>query len=192
MRERLVAEIPHLRRFARSLVQDRDEADDLVQTALSRALASKRALLNQDRLRHWLFRILYHAHLNAVTSARRRWPHEDAADHDELVHTPDLGARLDACNVLARFAQLPLDQRAAIALTTIEGLSYHDTAEILDIPVGTVMSRICRGRRAILAGEVASESTPARAKAATAAGNDERSGTAAERPLLRLSQAGER
>lgn len=150
--------LPRLRRFALWLIRDPASADDLVQATLERALgrwAGKRA--NGD-LRAWLFSILYRQFLDGQRRQRRqnalltllgRQPREDAP-------TPDQA--LQAHVTLAAFEQLPTEQRALLILVGVEGLSYAEAACTLEMPIGTVMSRLSRARKALRAledGEVA-------------------------------------
>jgi RNA polymerase sigma-70 factor (ECF subfamily) len=148
---KLIAEIPHLRRFARSLTRNADQADDLVQSVLERALAREHLLRKPGSLRSWLFRILYNSHLNACKRASAQ---EVPTDFTESAHlAPSVAAnqeqRIEVIEVLSALDRLPLEQRAAITMTAIEGLSYDEAAKVLDIPMGTLMSRIYRGRQAL-------------------------------------------
>jgi len=124
-------------------------ADDLVQSALERALARWTVLRNPASIRAWLFRILYTTHLNALARRSASEVPTDFNANPEL--QPEVeetqGDRLELQSVLALLETIPSDQRAAITLTAIEGLSYAQAAQVLDIPVGTLMSRVHRGRR---------------------------------------------
>ena len=147
--DRLIDEIPHLRRFARSLAGSVHDADDLVQATLERALTRGAQLRNPGSLRSWLFRILYNVHLSARARSSAGEIPTDFTESDTLTPPvpPRDGAQLDARTVLAALAALPVDQRAALTLTAVEELSYSEAAAALDIPVGTLMSRIFRGRQ---------------------------------------------
>ena len=155
-RQQLLATIPRLRRYARSLVFDSSSADDLVQTALERALAHWHQF---DQRRDILVWVLSIAH-NAYMDDRRRQSHTVAVEPQDLQEGPDAlattlpdpGLRLD---LLAALGRLSVEQRESLLLVTLEQLSYAECAEVLRIPVGTVMSRVSRGRatlRALLDG----------------------------------------
>jgi RNA polymerase sigma-70 factor (ECF subfamily) len=153
-RQQLLGAIPRLRRYARSLVFDPHAADDLVQTALERALAHWHQFDQQRDILVWTLSIAH----NAYMDDRRRHarmpiaePHEAGAPGLEdryAAETPDLGLRLD---LVAALQRLPVEQREPLLLVTLEQLSYAECAELLRIPVGTVMSRISRGRVALRA-----------------------------------------
>src|SRR5438105_748917 len=157
-RQQLLATIPRLRRYARSLVFDPSGADDLVQTALERALAHWHQF---DQRRDILVWVLSIAH-NAYMDERRRHSHTVTVEPQELQDgsdavpstLPDPGLRMD---LLAALARLSVEQREPLLLVTLEQLSYAECAEVLRIPVGTVMSRVSRGRatlRALLDGKI--------------------------------------
>ncbi|MES2991066.1 MAG: sigma-70 family RNA polymerase sigma factor [Pseudomonadota bacterium] len=152
-RQQLLGAIPRLRRYARSLVFDPHAADDLVQTALERALAHWHQFDQQRDILVWTLSIAH----NAYMDDRRRQarmpvaePRDPGAGLEErhAAETPDLGLRLD---LVAALQQLPVEQREPLLLVTLEQLSYAECAELLRIPVGTVMSRISRGRAALRA-----------------------------------------
>lgn len=149
-------QIPRLRRYARALTSQREAADDLVQDTLERALTRSALLRPGGDPRPWLFTIMHNIFVNHVRSAvvRRTLPLEaelaEAASHDNAL---DGLALRDLDRALAH---VPADQREVLLLVGLENLSYAETAKILDIPVGTVMSRLSRGRdrlRSALAGE---------------------------------------
>jgi len=157
-RQQLLGAIPRLRRYARSLVFDTHAADDLVQTALERALAHWHQFDQQRDILVWTLSIAH----NAYMDDRRRHaripiaePHDARSpglDERHAAETPDIGLRLD---LVAALKQLPIEQREPLLLVTLDQLSYAECAELLRIPIGTVMSRISRGRtalRALLAG----------------------------------------
>jgi len=145
----IVDQVPHLRRYARALLRDADSADDLVQDCLTRAMDRLHLWKPGSSIRAWLFSILHNQHVN---SARRRAHRPDRIaldpDHAAAHATPpeqvsnhglrDLGRALD---------QLPEDQRQVLLLVGLEGLAYAEASHVLDIPVGTVMSRLNRGRQ---------------------------------------------
>jgi RNA polymerase sigma-70 factor (ECF subfamily) len=153
-RQQLLGAIPRLRRYARSLVFDPHAADDQLHTARERALAHWHQFDQQRDILVWTLSIAH----NAYMDDRRRHaripvaePHEAGAPGLEDRHaaeTPDLGLRLD---LVAALQRLPVEQREPLLLVTLEQLSYAECAELLRIPVGTVMSRISRGRAALRA-----------------------------------------
>jgi RNA polymerase sigma-70 factor (ECF subfamily) len=150
-RQQLLAAIPRLRRYARSLVFDASAADDLVQTALERALSHWHQFDQRRDILVWTLSIAHNAHLDERRRQARFHLVEPRDDEppavDRLVaNSPDIGLRLD---LLAALQRLPVEQREPLLLVTIEQLSYAECAELLQIPIGTVMSRISRGRSAL-------------------------------------------
>ena len=140
-------QIPRLRRYARALTRNRDRADDLVQDTLSRALEKEQLWQIGTNLRAWLFTIMHNQNVNNV----RRDVRESAAVDIEWVSatlpaTTDPSASRKMVELDRALARLPLGQRQVILLVGLEGMSYEDTAGILSIPVGTVRSRLSRGR----------------------------------------------
>lgn len=150
----MVALLPRLRRFARALARDAADADDLVQLTVERALVRAGQWRFGARLDSWMFRIMKNAWIDEARS-RSRWgrvfaPEEAGAQAGE----DGAGAmelRLQAREVEAAMARLPDDQRLAVALVLVEGLSYAEAAEVLETPVGTLTSRLVRGRMALMA-----------------------------------------
>jgi RNA polymerase sigma-70 factor, ECF subfamily len=143
----IVAEIPRLRRYARVLVRDSTMADDLVQDCLERAWGRLHLWRNGSNLKAWLLTILHNIHANQARS-RSRQPamvpvDEDDADLRIEAEQIDLVAARDIAEALDR---LPVDQRAVLILVGVEQFSYEEAAHTLGIPVGTVMSRLHRGR----------------------------------------------
>jgi RNA polymerase sigma-70 factor, ECF subfamily len=140
-------QIPRLRRYARALTRNRDRADDLVQDTLARALVKESFWQPGTNLRAWLFTIMHNEHVNIV----RRDNRESAGIDIEHVSTTlsattDPSASRQMIELERALGRLPLEQRQVILLVGLEGMSYHQTAEILSIPVGTVRSRLSRGR----------------------------------------------
>ncbi len=149
-RQQLLGTIPRLRRYARSLVFDAGAADDLVQTTLERALAHWHQFDQRRDILVWTLSIAHNAFIDERRRERRVSvidPQEARSALDEL-QAPghDVGLRLD---LLAALAQLSMEQREPLLLVTLEQLSYAECAEVLRIPVGTVMSRISRARAAL-------------------------------------------
>jgi RNA polymerase sigma-70 factor (ECF subfamily) len=137
--------IPPLRRYARALTRNSDAADDLVQDTLVRALRSEHLFHGGD-IRSWLFTILTNLNRNRLRSLARRpavspLMDEDAAD----LAGPEAGGR----DIERALAILVEDQRTALLLVVLEGLSYREVAEVQGVPIGTVMSRLARARAQI-------------------------------------------
>lgn len=144
---RLQEEIPALRRYARFLVRDPDRADDLVQDGLERAFLKRRLWHKPESLRPWLFALLRNLYLNQLRRQARR-PAE--VPLEQVFLESGLGEAqtnaIMARQVLAALDGLDADQREILILVALEGLHYKEVAMVLDIPVGTVMSRLSRGR----------------------------------------------
>ena len=143
----LESQIPRLRRYARALTRDVTCADDLVQSCLERALARQHLWQPGTDLRAWLLTILHNQHVNDVRSALR----EDggiAAEANRSIPTvdPNALASLELRELDRAVGTLPAGQRQVILLVGLEGMRYEEVAKILDIPVGTVRSRLSRGR----------------------------------------------
>jgi RNA polymerase sigma-70 factor (ECF subfamily) len=149
-RQQLLAAIPRLRRYARSLVFDAQNADDLVQNTLERALAHWRQFDPRRDIVLWLLSIAHNAHLDALRRDRRLdvLPPERVTEvlDQQQARGSDAGLRLDLTAALER---LSLDQRSALVLVLVEQLSYAEAAEVLQVPAGTVMSRVSRARVAM-------------------------------------------
>jgi len=148
--QRMIALLPNLRRFAISLCRSRDIADDLVQETCEKALANQSSFKPDTRLNAWLFRILRNSWIDRTRHARTRGISIDIDDAHDLVGTDGRATtehRL-MLDVTARaIAQLPDDQREVLILVCVEELSYRETAALLDLPMGTVMSRLARARQ---------------------------------------------
>ena len=140
-------EIPKLRRYARALTRDATRADDLVQSCLTRALAKSHLWQPGTDLRAWLFTILHNQHVNDV----RRGVREGSAvpiDDDVLSLTVPAAqhASLELRDLDRAMAQLAEEQRQVLLLVGLEGMQYEEAAMVLQIPVGTIRSRLSRGR----------------------------------------------
>ncbi len=143
----LIAEIPHLRRYARVLVRDADAADDLVQNCLVRALGRFHLWQSNRRLRPWLFAIMHNLHVDVVRHRSRRGATVTLADVGELSsHYASPEDRIGAQAVLAEIDRLPQNQKDVLILVGIDELSYAEAAKVLSIPTGTLMSRLHRAR----------------------------------------------
>lgn len=144
-RQKVEAAIPALRRYARALTRDADIADDLVQDTLVRALRSEH-LFEGDEIRNWLYTILTNLNRNRLRSLARRPVLSPIEDNDAPdVAGPEAGGR----DIERALATLVEDQRTALLLVALEGLSYREVAEVQGVPIGTVMSRLARARSQI-------------------------------------------
>jgi len=146
-RQALLAELPRLRRYARMLVGEPARADDLVQDCLVRAIANLERWREGTNMRAWLFTIMRNVLFNDLRRARRS-PFMDAGDEllDAVPAAADQESRLRVQDVDKAFARLGPDQREVFLLIAVEGLDYEEAAQILDVPVGTVKSRLSRAR----------------------------------------------
>lgn len=138
--------IPALRRFAWALLRDEEGADDLVQDCLERAIGRWHLRRRDGNVRAWLFAILHNLFVSSLRTRRRRGEHV-AVEEDELPAAEgNPEERLMLRDVLAGLDSLPAEQRSVLLLVGVEELEYQEVARILDVPVGTVMSRLSRGR----------------------------------------------
>lgn len=144
-RDAVTAEIPKLRRYARALIGDDGEADDLIQDTLERAIGRLHQWRDGDTPRKWLFSILHNLHIDDLRRKSRRPPHVglDNVGPDQSAPAADGASGRDLDTALQLLSE---EQRQVVLLVGLEGLSYAETAEVLAIPVGTVMSRLARGR----------------------------------------------
>ena len=144
-REAVTAEIPKLRRYARALLGDDGEADDLIQDTLERALARLAQWREGESPRKWLFSILHNLHIDGLRRKSRTPPHLglESLGVDQS-HPPADGA--SGRDIDRALQLISTEQREVVLLVGLEGLSYAETADVLSIPVGTVMSRLARGR----------------------------------------------
>lgn len=149
-RSRLVEEIPHLRRFARTLARDEAHADDLVQSALERALKKQRLWKPSGKLRPWLFRILHRLSVDQYRREAPRSADRRVEDYSETLAAPETpGGREGTLTVVDAFKALPVEQREAISLVAVEGLDYAEAARVMGVPEGTLRSRLARGRASL-------------------------------------------
>jgi RNA polymerase sigma-70 factor (ECF subfamily) len=144
--EQIVQLLPRLRRFARSLANSVQDADDLVQLAIERALSRSEQLRPQAQLSSWMFGILRNAWIDEARARGRRTKLFVAPELGENVADPAASSQADTLSVQDAMARLPDEQREVISLVLVEGLSYKEAAEIVGVPVGTVTSRLARGR----------------------------------------------
>lgn len=148
----MLALLPRLRRFARSLARDAADADDLCQVSIEKALVARSSWRPGTRLDSWMYRIMRNTWIDTTRSRSRAA--ETFAPAEAGDHVGDAGgaeARVALGEVEAAMRALPDEQREAVALVLVEGLAYREAAEILDIPMGTLTSRLVRGRQALMA-----------------------------------------
>ena len=148
--DEMEAIVPALRRYARALTRNADRADDLVQDCLERAIRKQALWQPSGSLKSWLFRILLNLYRNELRVARRRGEH---VAFETLLVEPSVAAAQPGRVALAEMAReidaLATDQREALLLVVLEGLSYSEAASVLGIPMGTLMSRLGRARAAL-------------------------------------------
>ena len=150
----LLTWVPRLRRYARAIAGSREDADDLVQDTLERAWAKSALWRGVGDMRAWLYSIMHNLHVDGVRKPKIAIVNVD----DELPELPvaaTQGERLAVIDLQTALNQLPIEQREILLLVALEDMAYGDVAKTLRIPIGTVMSRLSRGRerlRAILDG----------------------------------------
>jgi RNA polymerase sigma-70 factor, ECF subfamily len=152
IRLQLVAMLPRLRRFAASLTRNMAQADDLVQATCEKALRASDGFEAGTRLDSWLYRIMQNQWIDEMRKRRTRGneqPVEEAYDLVGVDGTRTTEARLAAGEVMRALDRLPAEQRSVVTLVCVEDLSYKEVSDILGIPMGTVMSRLSRARRAL-------------------------------------------
>lgn len=149
LREELVALLPRLRRFARALTRNAHDADDLVQLALERSLAHAAQRRPEMQLAGWVFGILRNAWIDEQRARGRRTrlfaPEESGAQVADAAGA----APAETLAVQEALERLPEEQRLVVALVMIEGLSYKEAAHVMEIPIGTVTSRLARARETL-------------------------------------------
>lgn len=142
--------VPALRRYARALTRNPDRADDLVQDCLERAIRKQALWRPTGSLRSWLFRILLNLYRNELRTSRRRGEHVPV---DTLVIEPSIApaqpGRLALAEMSRAVNSLAAEQREALLLVVLEGMSYAEAAQAIGIPIGTLMSRLGRARSAL-------------------------------------------
>jgi RNA polymerase sigma-70 factor, ECF subfamily len=149
--DQLVAVLPRLRRFARGLAGTAAEADDLVQAACERALARAYQFQEGTRFDSWMFRIVQTIWIDQLRAREVRKEDGDVAEERLGSDAPVrvIEARLALAEVRLAVERLPPDQRTVLMLVAVEGLSYKEAAAVVDVPVGTIMSRLARARTAL-------------------------------------------
>ena len=150
--DQLIAVLPRLRRFARGLAGSAVEADDLVQAACERALSRQAQFQEGTRFDSWMFRIVQTIWIDQVRARGVRKEESDELEMERL-GTDEPGrrvhARLELAEVRRAVARLPEEQKRALMLVTVEGLSYKEAADVENVPIGTIMSRLARARIAL-------------------------------------------
>jgi RNA polymerase sigma-70 factor (ECF subfamily) len=157
-RSALTAELPHLMRYARALKRNAEAADDLVQDCAQRALSRLHLFKADTNMRAWLFTILHNLHVQDIRRQSRAVDQASYENGYENRHRaePEQMGQLTARDLARAMDRLSDEQREVILLVGLEDMSYNQAAAILDVPVGTVMSRLARGRerlRRIMDGE---------------------------------------
>lgn len=151
IQDRIVALLPRLRRFARGLVRNPHDADDVVQIAVERALQRLDQWRSDARLDSWLFKIVRNAWIDEVRARGRRAKIFMPEEAGEQIGETSMEREIDRWSAESALSRLPEDQRLAVSLVLIEGLSYKEAAEVLEVPQGTLTSRLARGREALQA-----------------------------------------
>lgn len=152
IRSEMIALLPRLRAYARSLTRAQDTADDLVQITCEKALRNIAGYTEGTRLDAWMFRILRNAWIDGHRAKRETADIADLTDSPALIGEDGRDVaenRLHLAEVRRAMDALPEEQRTVLMLVCVEGMRYRDVAEALDIPEGTVMSRLSRGRAAL-------------------------------------------
>jgi len=148
--QQLLTWLPRLRRYARALAGNRDDADDLVQDTLERAWSRSGLWRGVADMRAWLFAIMHNLHVDGVRRPRPQTVDQDE-DFLEFASPPTQGERLDVLDLQAALDLLPIEQKEILLLVALEDMAYADVAATLGIPIGTVMSRLSRGRERLRA-----------------------------------------
>jgi RNA polymerase sigma-70 factor (ECF subfamily) len=151
--DQLVELLPRMRRFARGLARDASDADDLCQAAIERALKSRDQWQQGTRLDSWMYRITRNLWIDECRAVGRRGAHmpiDDAAVQVAGDGAAEVEASAVRGDVDGAMARLPDEQREVVILVLVEGYAYREAAEILDVPIGTVTSRLARGRETLM------------------------------------------
>ncbi len=146
--EAIIAELPRLRRYARALVRDADTADDLVQDCVERSLSRLHQFRAGTDMRSWLFTIMHSIFVNGVSRRKFMVDLDELNPNHEprLATPPEQGQGLVMRDLEAALARLSDEQREIVILIGLENMTYKQAAEIIGVPLGTVMSRLARGR----------------------------------------------
>jgi len=149
--EQLLDLLPRLRRFAHALARNGADADDLLQASVERALQRREQWEPGTRVDSWMYRLMRNLWIDIVRAETRRGETFVAPDAGDLIGADgNQEAVVELGKVGAALRRLPPEQREAVALVVIEGFAYKEAAEILDIPMGTLSSRLVRGREALM------------------------------------------
>lgn len=149
VRSQLIELLPRLRRFGRTVTRNPHDADDLVQIAIERALLRYEQWQPGSRFDSWMFGIMRNAWIDEVRARGRRGQVFAPEEAGENVADAAAESQVRTLSVQDAMASLPDEQRMAVALVLVEGLSYKEAAEVLEVPIGTVTSRLARGREAL-------------------------------------------
>ena len=150
-RAELVSLLPRLRRFGRAITRQREDADDLVQMAVERALIRREQWQPGTRLLSWMFKIMNNAWIDELRGRARREQFLAPEEAGQHVGVSPTEGHIDALAVHKAMQQLNEDQRMAVGLVLVEGLPYKEAAEVLGIPMGTLTSRLARAREQLQA-----------------------------------------
>ncbi len=146
----VIGQLATLRRYARSLVRNPDDAEDLVHDALVRAYEREQTFRRGGSIRSWLLSVVHNTHIDRLRRARSQARRaEAAAEVSDTAQAADQDHTVRLRQVREAFFDLPEEQREALHLVAIEDLSYQEAADALGIPVGTLMSRVSRARAAL-------------------------------------------
>lgn len=149
IRDELSALLPRLRRFARLVTRHREDADDLVQIAIERALIHAAQWQSGTRVDSWMFRIMKNAWIDEVRARARRAEVLAPEEAGERVGVSTSEQQIERLTIEKAMGRLSEEQRLVVGLVLIEGLPYKEAAQALDIPIGTLTSRLARGREAL-------------------------------------------
>jgi len=149
IRDQMIALLPRLRRFGRSLTRTAHDADDLVQITVERALARLDQWKPDALLASWMFGIMKNAWFDEARARARRAKIFVGEEAGENIGDAASESHIQALTIQDAMARLPGEQRLAVGLVLIEGLSYKEAAEIMEVPIGTLTSRLARGREAL-------------------------------------------
>ena len=149
MREQLIELLPRLRRFARTLTRHGADADDILQMALEKALQRHTQWDPSSRLDSWMFSIIRNGWIDELRARQRRGNSVDIEDVDASFARDENSAQIALMSVQQAMAHLPEDQRTAVSLVLVEGLSYKEAAAVMNVPMGTLTSRLARGRETL-------------------------------------------
>jgi RNA polymerase sigma factor (sigma-70 family) len=145
-RAELVSLLPRLRRFGRAMTRHREDADDLVQVAVERALLRRAQLQPGTKMLSWMFKIMHNAWIDEVRSRSRRDKIFAPEESGDQIGISPMDDHFNALAVRSAIDRLNDEQRVAVGLVLVEGLPYKEAADVLDVPIGTVTSRIARAR----------------------------------------------